>query len=91
MQDALESVQGYAEARLGDFCAEGELVRELSDSEEALWHQCSKSSEALRRIMGSSVILAGDEVQTVREALSAIPKAQFIVETLDSALSLVLA
>ena len=88
--EALETIQSYTETRLGDFCAEGKLIRELSDSEEALWHQCSKHSGTLRRLLGSGVVLAGDEAQTVRETLAEIPKTHFIVEALDSAQSLVL-
>lgn len=90
VQDALETVQDYAETRLEEFCTEGELIRELSDDEETLWHQCSKRSETLRRLMGSGVILAGDEAKTVREALTEISEARFIVESLDIAQSLVL-
>lgn len=90
VQEALETVQGFAQARLEAFCAEGDLVRELSNSEEALWHQCSKSSETLRRLLGSSVVLAGDEAQTVREALAGFPEARFIADAIDSNQSLVL-
>ena len=86
----LETIQSYTETCLGDFCAEAILVRELSDSEEALWRQCSKHSETLRRLIGSGVVLAGDEAQTVREAQSDIPDAHFILEALDSAQNLVL-
>ena len=88
--EALETVQSYAETRLGIFCAEGKLVRELSDSEEALWHRCSRSSETLRRLLGGGVVLAGDEAETVREALADIPEARFVLEALDSAQNLVL-
>lgn len=87
---ALETVQSYAETQLEVLCAEGKLVRELSEDEETLWHQCARRSETLRRFLGSCVVLSGGEAQAVRSALAGVPEARFIVEALDSAQSLVL-
>lgn len=88
--DGFETVQSYAESKLSDFCAQGKLLRELTEDEETLWHNWSKSAETLRRSMGSGVVLAGKEAQTVREALGNISEATFILEALGSGQNLVL-
>lgn len=88
--DGIETVQGYAENRLSDFCAQGKFLRELTEDEESLWHQWSKSSESLRRSMGSGVVLAGEETQAVQEVLGHISKAAFLLESLSRGQNLVL-
>ena len=88
--DGIETVQGYAESRLSDFCAQGKFLRELTEDEESLWHQWSKSSESLRRSMGSGVVLAGEETQAVQEVLGHISKAAFLLESLSRGQNLVL-
>lgn len=88
--EALEIIQCYAEAQLREFCAQGRLVRSLSEDEEILWHQCAKRSEALRQILGSCVILSGKESQLVQEDLVGTQKARFITEELSGGKSLVL-
>lgn len=90
VSEALETIQCYTESRLGAFCAEGRLVRTLSEDEEALWHQCTKRSEIVRQILGSCVILAGKESQMVQEALAEAPEAHFITEELSGGQNLVL-
>ena len=88
--EGLETVQSYAERMLEHFCAQGKLFRELTEEEESLWHQWSKNAEALRQIMGSSVVLAGKESQIVREALRNVKEAAFLLEALDGEQNLVL-
>lgn len=88
--DGMETVQGYAETKLNDFCAQGKLLRELTDEEETLWHSWSKISETLRRSMGSGVILAGKESRMAQEALENFPEASFIIEALREGENLVL-
>lgn len=90
VSEALETIQCYTESRLGAFCAEGRLVRTLSEDEETLWHQCTKRSGIVRQILGSCVILAGKESQMVQEALAEAPEAHFITEELSGGQNLVL-
>lgn len=88
--DALDMVKDFTESRLEAFCTEGKLVRALDEGEDALWHQCARSSETMRQILGSCVILSGKEAQEVRESLKGTKKLYFITEELRPGQSLVL-
>lgn len=90
VSEALETIQEFTKEKLCEICADG--VRELTWSDgqaETLFAAFQKSAQ-LKAIMGSGVVLAGEEAETVQRELAGFPELASIAELLRTGKNLVL-
>jgi len=88
VSDALYTVRDFIEAKLHQLCPDAAL--ELTDQEESALLVLVRSSQELRKSIGSGVVLAGDEAGAVQTALRDRAELSRLLEPLASGKSLVL-
>ena len=86
--NALSTVQSFAEEKLHELCPEENLAVELTEDEENAVVSVGKSSEQLRKTVGSGVVLAGIEATELQQELLQFAGAECILELLDCGKSL---
>lgn len=88
--EALETVQDFSSRRMDEICSSAVKKAELTEDQEQLLFSAFKKSEDLKKIMGSGVVLAGEEAKAVRTKLCAVPELQIITDMLKPGKHLVL-
>lgn len=76
VRSALDTIEGFVEKKVYEICPEDTLVGSLSGEEWDAVMTLSRKDPELRAILGSCVILAGEEAQKTAELLDgkAVPK-----------------
>ena len=88
--DALETVQDFSGRKLEEICSSAVKKTELTEEQEQILLSAFKKSKDLKKIVGSGVVLAGEEAKAVQTELCAVPELQIITDMLKLGKHLVL-
>lgn len=84
IQNALDAVQDFLKNRVHAICADSPLQLDLTpEQEDTIFAVCRKSAN-LRRVLGSGVVLAGEESIIVKEELLSMGELKMIQELLGA-------
>lgn len=90
VDDALDTVQNYAEEKIHELCPEKNMAAELTSDNERALLSAGRSSAQLRRTIGSGVVLAGAEADEVWKEAQGHTEVQFIIDFLKSGKNLIM-
>lgn len=87
---ALATIQEYAESKTIAFCGNNSFFAELDEETEDHLLSLFKKSDVLKRIVGSSVIMAGNQSKVVLKEIKGDKKLEILTDAISSGKSVIL-
>lgn len=90
VSEALETVQDFLKGRIEAICGTAAQTVELSEAQEQALFAAFKTSRELKELLGSGVVLAGEESEIVQRELLSVPELRAVKDALGLGKHLVL-
>lgn len=87
---ALTTIQEYAESKTIALCGNNSFFAELDEETEDHLLSLFKKSDVLKRIVGSSVIMAGNQSKVVLKEIKGDKKLEILTDAISSGKSVIL-
>lgn len=87
---ALTTIQEYAESKTIALCGSNSFFAELDEETEDHLLSLFKKSDVLKRIVGSSVIMAGNQSKVVLKEIKGDKKLEILTDAISSGKSVIL-
>lgn len=87
---ALTTIQEYAESKTIALCGNNSFFAELNEETEDHLLSLLKKSDVLKRIVGSSVIMAGNQSKVVLKEIKGDKKLEILTDAISSGKSVIL-
>lgn len=87
---ALATIQEYAESKTIALCGNNSFFAELDEETEDHLLSLFKKSDVLKRIVGSSVIMAGNQSKVVLKEIKGDKKLEILTDAISSGKSVIL-
>lgn len=87
---ALTTIQEYAESKTIALCGNNSFFAELDEETEDHLLSLLKKSDVLKRIVGSSVIMAGNQSKVVLKEIKGDKKLEILTDAISSGKSVIL-